>query len=472
MPKDPEIAEGKLEEVSKLEDLCKGLSSVENWSRIVLEPLKHIWNITCWDNAMNTNSSINYINVFSAGEFNVSNLSSSSDLENFDNFYIENDYGMINFSESVNLSYGLDFNEFVNIAHNRIEIISENIPKLNKSAELTLKNLTFTNPRIMKDGVNCSEEICTKVSYNSPTHNLVFNVTGFTVYSAAETPVIPGIVDLTGPGGGGGSSSSGLKKTSSFEVSDEKIKVVVNKYSIEKESINLTNTGQTTLIIKASHNLPGIIEFDKKIFVIKPGQTERVFFDVIGSSPGISGGKISFETDYLKKVIPVIIEIETTKVLFDAKIDITSDYEKIYEGEELKTQITLFNVGEPKKVDITLVYVIKDFEGNKIYEESETFAVDGQRSFMKTFRTKDLIPGKYIAGINLLYGNEVATSSSTFDVLAKHLVVEEKSFIGKNKYYIGITVIIFILIMLIVIERMNFNRLIRARKRLVKKYKK
>jgi hypothetical protein len=438
---------------------------------IVLEPTKHNWNITCWDNALNTNSSINSINVFSADEFNISNLNLSTNLESFSRFYIENDYGKINFSDSVNLSYGLDLNRFVNISYNRIEIMSGNISKLNKSADLTLKNLNFINPMVLRDGVECSNVTCAEISYNSTTNDFVFNVTGFTVYSAAETPVTPTPLDLSGPGGGGG-GGGGLRKISSFEVSDTKIKSVVKEYSIRKDSINITNTGQTSLIIEVSHNLPNIIILDRKLYVIKPGQTETVFFDITGSSPGIWGGKLFFKTNNIQKVVPIIIEVETTKVLFDAKIDITSDYENIYEGEDLTTQITLFNVGKPKKIDVTIIYLIKDFEGNKIHEESETFAVDSQKSFTKVFKTKNLAPGSYIAGINLLYEGEVATSSSTFNILSRSPKIEEKSFFEKNKHYIIITIIIFILIMLIVIERMNLKKLIRVRKRLLKLYEK
>jgi len=138
----------------------------------------------------------------------------------------------------------------------------------------------------------------------------------------------------------------------------------------------------------------------------------------------------------------------------------------------LKTQITLLNVGESKKLDVTIVYMINDFDGNKMDEESETFAVEGQKSFTKIFKTSELKAGKYIAGIKLIYGGEVATSSVTFNILERNPVIEREDFLKKNKYYITITIIIFILIMLIAIERTNLKKLINARKRLLKEYDK
>jgi len=434
-----------------------------------LIPTEYEWNITCWDNALNTNSSVNIFNVFSSDEFSISNLNDSSSLGSFDNFYIENEFGKINFSESVNLSEGLDLNEYVNISYNRIEVDSGNILKLNKSANLTLNNLTFSNPRVLKDGIECNQT-CSEISYNSTTRDFAFNITGFTVYSAEGTPEVIVPVSLTGPGGS--TSGGSLKKKSSFEVSNSRIKSVVKEYSIKDEKISVINTGQTTLIFEISHNMPNVITLKKNVYVVKPKTTEEIHFDVNGNAPGIFGGKIFLKAGSLQKAIPIIVEVETEKALFDAKVDIAPDYENIYEGKDLKTQITLLNVGESKKLDVTIVYMINDFDGNKMDEESETFAVEGQKSFTKIFKTSELKAGKYIAGIKLIYGGEVATSSVTFNILERNPVIEREDFLKKNKYYITITIIIFILIMLIAIERTNLKKLINARKRLLKEYDK
>jgi len=87
----------------------------------------------------------------------------------------------------------------VDISDNLIEINSTILSALNKPAVLTLYNLQFTNPRILRNGILCPESICVKLNYNGG--NLIFNVTGFTYYSAEETP--------GGETGGGGGSSSG-----------------------------------------------------------------------------------------------------------------------------------------------------------------------------------------------------------------------------------------------------------------------
>jgi parallel beta-helix repeat protein len=98
---------------------------------------------------------------------------------------IENsEYGKIFFQEPVNLSTGIDSSN-VNISFNRIEVNSTALPELNTSATLTFYNLTFNDPRILKDGAVCSD--CSELSYENGT--LVFNVTSFSVYTTEETPV-------------------------------------------------------------------------------------------------------------------------------------------------------------------------------------------------------------------------------------------------------------------------------------------
>ncbi|MBU2406625.1 MAG: hypothetical protein KKA26_01425, partial [Nanoarchaeota archaeon] len=74
------------------------------------------------------------------------------------------------------------------------------LPELNTTATLTLYNLTFTNPRVLKDGAVCSD--CTEVSYTN--NNFIFNVTSFSIYTAGETPTATAGTSTSGSGVQGG----------------------------------------------------------------------------------------------------------------------------------------------------------------------------------------------------------------------------------------------------------------------------
>jgi len=440
-----------------------------DYFNVTIEPLKYYWVIDCYDNALNLNpTEISWVSVVHSNDYEVSDLSGEN-LSGVDNFFIKNDYGGINYTEKVDLDGGLDINQWVNITFNRAEVHSVNESKLNKKAMIELYDERINNPIILKDGGTCPADECTRLSYDLTTGLLVFNVSGFTVYSATDTPSVPAAITGGGHTGTGG-GSTGLKKSSDFEISEKILKFKLQQYTSVKGKVSVKNTGEKGIDMEVSHNMPNVIILDSKKFRLDVGEEEIVTMDVFGESPGIKSGKISFKTGDIQKQLPVILEIESGKALFDTKIDIAPDDREIYEGDKLETQITLFNVGERKEVDVTLTYLIKDFDGNKIYEESETFAVNGQRSFTKQFDTSSLGEGDYVVGISLLYSEGVATSSATFKILPLKIEFERMPFIERNKVYIVITAIIFILVAIIFLERMNYGKLIGRRKRKLKRY--
>ena len=82
----------------------------------------------------------------------------------------------------------------------------------------------------------------------------------------------------------------------------------------------------------------------------------------------------------------------------------------------MESQIILIPMADDSRVDVTLEYEIKDFDGQTHLKESETMLIDQQRNFRKTFDTRDLESGKYILALSLVYNNGVATSSDYFEI--------------------------------------------------------
>ncbi|MCK5043651.1 hypothetical protein KAR52_01450, partial [Candidatus Pacearchaeota archaeon] len=162
-----------------------------------------------------------YDDTFEGNSTNF-NEYSEEDMQNLSDIVLENiDSGKIKFNDAINLTDDanvidneLDLDTHINISDNRIEINSTALPNFNTNATLYLYNLTFSTPRILKDNVVCPSSICTQQSYSGGT--LIFNVTGFTVYSTEETPTA--VVILSDPSGGAG--PSGGKSAECFEDSD------------------------------------------------------------------------------------------------------------------------------------------------------------------------------------------------------------------------------------------------------------
>jgi len=156
----------------------------QEFSLIYLVSGVYNWQVNCTDVNGNENASLmREFTVIATDDFDGQTTDlTGMDIENVANFVLENiRFGLINFSEVINLSGVVDIDSYVTISHNNVTIDSSAALPLNKSAQLTLYNLSFENPIILKDGVACSD--CNILSYNG---NLTFSVSGFSSYSASE----------------------------------------------------------------------------------------------------------------------------------------------------------------------------------------------------------------------------------------------------------------------------------------------
>ena len=407
-----------------------------------LDVASHTYTAQTVDVAGNKNSSTLDFSVVLYDEFSGETTDLSDiDISNITNLVI--DYpsqGQINFSENINLSEGADINSYVNVSFNRIEINSSALPVLNKSATLFLYNLTFSNPRILRDGSICSSTICTKESYTEGAlKTLTFNVNSFTIYSAEETPISP-----VGPGGGGGTSGVlPVVKLLDLKSVPESFNIPATVGITSSGKISLLNSGDLDLDIEISLiNLEGIIQFDKTSLVLTPAQTEILSFKIIPpKEPGIYAGKIIFTAQGKELEIPLALNVNSEISLFDISIDISDKYKSIDIGEKLISQITLVQAGLQQKADVLMSYVIKDFDGNSYLEETETIMVFKQKSYEREFQTQGLPPGDYLIGGEVIYAGGVATASHQFKVKGK----ETYSLVGLLALAISILVVLILI---------------------------
>jgi len=200
---------------------------------------------------------------------------SFEECQNLSNVTIDNPgKGKIKFNEKINLTNSenqleLNLDNYVNISFNRIEIKSENIPNLNKSATLILYDLLFANPRILKDGAVCPSEICTLNGYSDG--DLNFSVTGFSVYSSEESPQITGAVTS----GGGNTESSNIiyecyqdsdcSKKEEYCWNHKCVKILDIKITDFESPVNLGDFFDFTYFLKGMANISGDVIIDFSI---------------------------------------------------------------------------------------------------------------------------------------------------------------------------------------------------------------
>ena len=382
------------------------------------------------------------------GNSNNFNVSSYEDIQNLSSIILENtNYGKILFNQAINVSNDLNNNDnSVNLSHgveisnNRIEINTTALPNFNKPATLTLYNLTLANPRIAKDGIVCPETICTIQSYSGGT--LAFSVTGFSVYSAEETPSTATTGAVTS------SESGGPQPVENFTIEPKTISVSLKQGTTKEEIIKIKNTGtrKASISIK-EENLGSKIKIEEPFVELEVGEEKTLKIEFIAeedATPNLYIGKLLVSSGKVEEEILVSIEVESKQALFDVKIEIPTQYKYIFPGEELIAKIEMFNLGGTRKLDVEVEYIIKNKDGINISRETETIGVETTASVLKTFQIPPNVNlGDYILYARVTYNNQVASATEWFSIIKKPFFNKED-----NKLIIYGTILLIIMVLI------------------------
>ena len=243
--------------------------------------------------------------------------------------------------------------------------------------------------------------------------------------SSSACPAAAAAADAAAGGEAAAGGGGFFKKEKDYSVSPSSIKTKLTLGEITEKTLTIKNTGESNLTVSLTvEDINKFVSLSENTVDVEAGEQKEVTLKFIGNSVGGFVGQIIAIADDIVKSVPVIIEVVTKLVLFDAKLDIPSGYEEVEPGDELKAQITLLNVGAPEKVDVFATYFIKDLRGNIIYEETETFAVEKQISYLKSFNIHETVePGSYVVVAEIRYVDSFAVSSQLFRVIEKKEVI-------------------------------------------------
>ena len=252
-------------------------------------------------------------------------------------------------------------------------------------------------------------------------------------------------------GGGAGGVFIPTEEEKEFTLSPEVVKTKFALGETSEETLKIKNTGDSNLSI--SLKIEGVKEYlslSDTSFELKAGEEKEVTLSFIAKNVGSFTGQLIASSDEIEKSVPIILEVISKLVLFDVKLDIPSDYAEVEAGDDLKAQITLLNVGAPEKVDVFATYFIKDLRGNIIYEETETFAVEKQMSYAKSFRINEFVQqGNYVAVIEIRYADSFAVSSQLFRVVEEKAKIKSELIKSKNTLTFLVTAFAGVLALLI-----------------------
>ncbi|HOW36674.1 MAG TPA: hypothetical protein PLK34_00265 [Candidatus Pacearchaeota archaeon] len=387
-------------------------------------------------------------------------------LQQLDNFVLDDVLnGKIEFNEPVNLTDNEDFiqgvinfTKNVNISYNFIRIKSESFPGLNKPAVLTLNDLTFSNPRILKDGEVCSDLECVIMDYSRG--DLIFLVSGFSTYSAEETPEEEIPIPERTSGGGGGI----FKRDYNFKADQEQFSIKLKQGDNEFRILNITNYGKqrVTLTLEGSPAIDNFLKFNQRVITLNPGESKLVeidFFVREDANPNLYLGEILLKTDTeVEKRVLIALEITSSNPLFDVRIYVPEKYLAILPGDEVYYTIEIFNLGDIKdEVDVEVEYNLMSTKGEIVTSSHESMAVRTKLSYIRNKKIPDHLPlGEYLVYVTVKYSGEVASASQSI-TLGKHEETEYPlpSFIYIIPLMISMVALVMLILLLVILIRLS-----------------
>jgi len=207
--------------------------------------------------------------------------------------------------------------------------------------------------------------------------------------------------------------------------------------------ITIKNIGsEATTISVSQQDLDQNVILPVTELTLNPGETKEITVTFVGTSKtGIYTGRIIIGG----VSISVSLNVRSKLLLFDSNIVVLNENYQVEQGDKLRTQVTLIPMGEKERMDVTLNYVIKDYQGKTYLTKTETLLIDDKMEFKRNFGTGALPLGKYIVGLELVYPNGVAPSSAHFEIIEKTPV----SFFGKIVFFLIILILIIMILLII-----------------------
>ena len=322
--------------------------------------------------------------------------------------------------------------------------------------QYTVSDSSATNCSLVFDGSITNHEASINITGGTNTfaetglsvaaHTWGVNCTDASNNSANSSTRALTITADEGGGGGGGGGGESTTLAVDFDLSEYSYETTLSVSDSAYGDVDITNNEnfQKSFNVGVNAPLEGIIFLKENIITLNAGETKPIEFTITApEDPGVYAGKISVETGGTTKDILFTLNVKTETSLFDVGVVIPSKLKKINIGDNLEAQIDLLQAGIKEKMDVTLNYVIKDFDGVIHFEESETVMVYDKKSLSKEFHTAELPLGDYVLGIELIYPNGVAVASSQFKVADRY------AFIKDNVTLIVLIAVILVLVILI-----------------------
>lgn len=261
--------------------------------------------------------------------------------------------------------------------------------------------------------------------------------------------------------------SIGFIASNTFETKTILLKFSLNKGDSINKNINIFSKdgGEIKLYVKG---IKKGVSIKENSFILNKGEERQVevLFNSSSINEGVYVGNIEITGDGEKQIIPIIFEVESKDVFFDANLDIPAKYLDILQGDKIIAQLNVFDLISgggtqeslgPSSIDVE--YKINDLYGNVLSSENENFVVDNKLQMTKTITfPKDIKTGQYVFSVIIKYKSSVGTTTDLFRISKEksksstNLFNKDKSEFIFTLIFIGFIFLVLILFFIYIIR--------------------
>lgn len=222
---------------------------------------------------------------------------------------------------------------------------------------------------------------------------------------------------------GGGGGGAAVKKKD-FTIDKDLITTSIRQGDTYKTKFTIKNIGTEELSFDINASaLEDLLLLSDTQFSLASNEAKDIEVTISVAeekNPDVYSGNIKIKANNIVKTLPVIIEVQAKKSLFDIIVQVIPQYKYVLKTENIIANITLFNIGDLKPVEVELYYSIRDTDGNDLISGLETLYV-----YDKVFRFKELeLPknisfGTYLFYSRVTFGTETAAAGDIFYVVSE-----------------------------------------------------
>jgi hypothetical protein len=336
-----------------------------------------------------------------------------------------------------------------------ISFCSADIISINSGGD---DNLVINSNDYNEGFFGCVPTTCTKLGYNCGSWAdgcAKFLDCGICAPSYTCTTGVCTFVGGGEGGGGGGGGGGGASPDNDLIIFPKQINFKILNATTRDETIIITNNGtlEKTVIIGQT-GLDDMIIFLGGItsITLAPGESKNLIVRFV--APIEDGKTITGKILIGSNHIPVSLNIVSKYLLFDSNIVVLNKDYRVSQGGQLKTKVELIPMGDKERMDVTLNYTIRGYDGKIYLTQSETLLVENKMDFNRNFGTGTLPLGQYIVALDLQYPGGIAPSSAHFEVVIK----SASDIFGITIFFLLIGILLIIMLIIILLIRRKSRR--------------